>query len=232
MTVVRATPGLAVVTGSSSGIGAAVATRLAADGWTVIGLDRTPAPEPAHHLARQITVDLADETQVLAAVAGLENVEALIHAAGFMRTGALGALEAANGEAMWAVHVRALTLLANGLAPGMGPGGRILAIGSRTSAGAAGKSQYAACKAAVTALIRSWAIELAGQGVTANVIAPAATATPMLTSGDRSGVAPVLPPIGRYIEPREIAAYAAFILSADAAAITGQELLICGGASL
>ena len=63
-------------------------------------------------------------------------------------------------------------------------------------------------------------------------IAPAATATPMLTSGARAAVAPVLPPIGRYIEPREIAAYAAFILSADAAAITGQELLICGGASL
>jgi NAD(P)-dependent dehydrogenase (short-subunit alcohol dehydrogenase family) len=114
----------------------------------------------------------------------------------------------------------------------MGPGGRILAIGSRTSAGAASKSQYAACKAAVTALIRSWAIELAGQGVTANVIAPAATATPMLTSDARAGVAPVLPPIGRYIEPGEIAAYAAFILSADAAAITGQDLLICGGASL
>jgi NAD(P)-dependent dehydrogenase (short-subunit alcohol dehydrogenase family) len=45
-------------------------------------------------------------------------------------------------------------------------------------------------------------------------------------------VAPVVPPIGRFIEPSEIAAYAAFLLSADAGAITGQQLLICGGASL
>ena len=114
----------------------------------------------------------------------------------------------------------------------MTAGGRLLAIGSRTSSGAAGKSQYAACKAAVTALIRSWAAELAGRGITANVIAPAATATPMLTSVDRAGVAPLVPPIGRFIEPDEIAAYASFLLSPESGAITGQELLVCGGASL
>jgi 3-oxoacyl-[acyl-carrier protein] reductase len=148
-----------------------------------------------------------------------------------MRTGALDQLDPDDGDAMWAVHVRALTLLARGIVPSMTSGGRVLAIGSRTSAGAAGRSQYAACKAAVTALIRSWAIELAPRGVTANVIAPAATATAMLDD-DRRTVAPVTPPIGRFIEPEEIAAYAAFLLSPDAAAITGQELLICGGASL
>jgi NAD(P)-dependent dehydrogenase (short-subunit alcohol dehydrogenase family) len=133
---------------------------------------------------------------------------------------------------MWAVHVRALVLLAQALAPGMERGGRILAIGSRTSAGAAGKSQYAASKAAVTALIRSWAIELAPRGVTANVIAPAATATAMTGAPERREVPVSVPPIGRLIEPAEIAAYAAFILSPEADAITGQELLICGGASL
>jgi NAD(P)-dependent dehydrogenase (short-subunit alcohol dehydrogenase family) len=148
-----------------------------------------------------------------------------------MRTGALGELDPADGDAMWAVHVRALVLLAKALSPGMRPGGRIIAIGSRASGGAAGKSQYAACKAAVTALIRSWAIELAPQGVTANVIAPAATATPMLTDTERT-VTPVTPPMGRFIEPDEVAALAAFLLSREAAAITGQELLVCGGASL
>jgi NAD(P)-dependent dehydrogenase (short-subunit alcohol dehydrogenase family) len=158
-------------------------------------------------------------------------VRAVVHAAGFMRTAALENLDPSAGQAMWAVHVRALELLAQALCPTMPPGGRLLAIGSRTSGGAAGKSQYAACKAAVTALVRSWAIELAPRGITANVIAPAATATPMLSDAGRT-VAPVTPPIGRFIEPDEIAAYAAFILSPDAAAITGQELLICGGASL
>jgi 3-oxoacyl-[acyl-carrier protein] reductase len=220
-----------VVTGSSSGIGAAIAARLARDGWAVIGVDRVANPA-GEHFTSQHQVDLADAAAVTGLVRSLPRVDALVHAAGFMKTGALDVLDAADGEAMWAVHVRALTLLASALVPGMDASGRILAIGSRTSTGAAGKSQYAASKAAITALIRSWAIELAGRGITANVIAPAATATAMLTRDERSGVPPVLPPIGRYIQPEEIAAYAAFLLSAEAGAITGQELLVCGGASL
>jgi len=219
-----------LVTGSRSGIGAAVAQRLADDGWRVIGVDLTTDPAATHLLAQEVA-DLSDPGQVAALLARLPAVEALVHAAGFMRTGALGELDPADGDAMWAVHVRALVLLAKALSPGMGAGGRILAIGSRASAGAAGKSQYAACKAAVTALVRSWAMELAAQGVTANVIAPAATATPMLTDADRT-VAPITPPMGRFIEPDEVAALAAFLLSRDAAAITGQEVLVCGGASL
>jgi NAD(P)-dependent dehydrogenase (short-subunit alcohol dehydrogenase family) len=218
------------VTGSGSGIGAAIAARLAGDGWRVIGVDLSADPDAAG-FAEQRVVDLSDPAQVQALIEGLPPVAAVVHAAGFMRTGPLEALDPADLEAMWAVHVRALVLLAKALCPSMPPGGRLLAIGSRASAGAAGKSQYAACKAAVTALIRSWALELAPRGVTANVVAPAATATPMLSRDDRT-VAPVTPPIGRFIEPEEIAAYAAFLLSPDAAAITGQELLVCGGASL
>ncbi len=225
-----ATPTTVLVTGSGSGIGAAIARRLARDGWGVIGVDLTPQDD-ATFLAGRRVCDLTDPAQVATLVAGLPRVRAVVHAAGFMRTAALEDLDPASGEAMWAVHVRALELLATALCPAMPPGGRLLAIGSRTSAGAAGRSQYAACKAAVTALVRSWAIELAPRGVTANVIAPAATSTPMLSDAERT-VAPVTPPIGRFIEPDEIAAYAAFILSPDAAAITGQELLICGGASL
>ena len=218
------------MTGSSSGIGAAIAARLTADGWRVVGLDRAARPANSE-LASALAIDLADADTVGAAAAELRGARALVHAAGFMRTAPLATLDIRDGAAMWAVHVQALTVLAKTLAPEMGAGGRIVAIGSRTSAGAANKSQYAACKAAVTALIRSWAIELAPRGVTANVIAPAATATTMLSDPDRT-VAPITPPIGRFINPEEIAAYAAFLLSADAAAITGQELLICGGASL
>jgi NAD(P)-dependent dehydrogenase (short-subunit alcohol dehydrogenase family) len=80
--------------------------------------------------------------------------------------------------------------------------------------------------------VRSWAIELAPRGVTANVIAPAATRTAMAADASRASVPPQVPPIGRLIEPAEIAAYAAFVLSAEAAPVTGQELVVCGGASL
>lgn len=220
----------ALVTGSRSGIGAAIARRLAAGGWSVIGVDLTADPDAAH-FAAQNTADLTDAGQVAALLAELPPVRALVHAAGFMRTGRLDELNPADGAAMWAIHVQALTRLAQGLLPAMPPGGRLVAIGSRTSAGAAGRSQYAASKAAMVGLVRSWAIELAPRGITCNVVAPAATATPLLTSRDRT-VAPITPPIGRFIEPDEIAAYVAFLLSPDAAAITGQELLVCGGASL
>ena len=219
------------MTGSSSGIGAAIAQRLANEGWRVIGLDIS-SEEAAPFIASRIVVDLSNQAQLRDVAGHLGPVQALIHAAGFMRTGNLGELDLADGDAMWAVHVRALIMLANVLCPRMLSGGRVLAIGSRVSAGAAGRSQYAACKAAITALIRSWAIELAPRGITANVIAPAATATRLLSSADRSDIAPVLPPLGRFIEPQEVAAYAAFVLSPDAAAITGQHLLVCGGTSL
>lgn len=222
--------GAILVTGSQSGIGAAIASRLVREGRQVIGVDLIASAEAGSGY-QQLGADLTDPDQIRVLCDRLPPIAALVHAAGFMRTGDIASLDPGDGQSMWAIHVQALVLLAQRLVPSMPSGGRLLAIGSRTSTGAAGKSQYAACKAAVTALIRSWAIELAPSGVTANVIAPAATATGMLADPKRT-LAPVMPPIGRYIEPEEIAAFAAFILSPEASAITGQELLICGGASL
>lgn len=226
-----ASPRRVVVTGCASGIGAAIARRMASDGWQVAGIDHSERPD-LPWLAEYVQADLAYPDQLARSAEAFVGARALVHAAGLMRVGQLDRLDLTDGAMMWAVHVQALTQLAQILCPHMGQGGRLLAIGSRTSAGAAGKSQYAASKAAMVALIRSWASELAPQGITANIIAPAATATPMLRDGARASVAPVVPPIGRYIEPEEIAAYVSFLLSDQAGAITGQELLICGGASL
>lgn len=220
-----------VVTGVASGIGAAIARHLAEAGWSVIGLDRNE-PEDASHLAALHCVDLSDSAATAQLAAQLAGAGALAHAAGLMRTGSIADARPEDGDLMWAVHVRALSILIGAMAPAMGPGGRIVAVGSRTSRGAANKSLYAASKAAMVGLIRSAAAELAPQGVTANVVAPAATATPMLSGAERGAVAPQLPPIGRFIKPAEIAATVAFLLSEQAAAITGQEITICGGASL
>ena len=223
-------PGHAVVTGVSSGIGAAIAARLLRDGWSVTGLSRTNPGQHAPGFSHR-AVDLLDPSQLPAALEGLRPT-ALVHAAGLMRAGSLGTLDAEAGRALWRLHVEAASLLADQLVPNMPDGGRIVLIGSRTATGAAGRSQYAASKAALVAMARSWALELAPRGITANVVAPAATDTPMLHDPARSALPPRLPPIGRFVRPEEVAAATAFLLGPDAGAITGQQIVICGGSSL
>lgn len=222
----------AVVTGASSGIGRAVAERLLADGFAVVGLDRAPA-SIRHDYFEGFRVDLVDAEARATAARRLSGADVLVHCAGVMRGAALGALVAEVGAAMWQLHVEAIEDLANRLAPTMPAGGRIVLIGSRVARGEASKSQYAATKAALVALARSWAKELAPRGVTANVVAPGAVDTPMLSDPGRADVrrAP-LAPIGRLIQPEEVASLVAWLASTEAGAVTGQEIIMCGGASL
>ncbi|MBI3507938.1 MAG: SDR family oxidoreductase, partial [Proteobacteria bacterium] len=194
----------ALVTGTSSGIGRAIADRLLESGWNVVGVDGA-APTIAHADFSHIAADLTNHDRLKDALAGSGPFRAFVHAAGFMRTGKLGELSVEDGAGMWRVHVEAATTLANIVVPGMPNEGRIVLIGSRTASGAAGRSQYAASKSALIGLARSWAIKLVQRGITVNVVAPAATNTPLLNDPARARTAPVLPPIGRYIEPSEIA---------------------------
>ena len=236
-------PRVALVTGSSSGIGLAIARRLLADGWQVLGFDSAPAVLEDASFSSFI-VDLTDGAQIDSALElalSLPNKhaddheqsrtpDALVHAAGLLRVSTLGGLDPVDGEIMWRLHVDAATRLANRLLPAMQAKARgsMVLIGSRVSGGIAGRSQYAASKAALVSLARSWAAE----SITANVVSPAATDTPMLVNPSRAGTSPRLPPIGRLIQPDEVAALVAFLLSRQAAAITGQDIAICGGSSL
>ena len=227
----------ALVTGSSSGIGLAIAQHLLAQGWRVSGWDLSP-PVVTDDNFTPVGVDLMDEAAIAAALATQlqtqPSVTAFVHSAGWMRTAPLATLDLKSGEAMWRLHVQSATQLAQTLVPAMaGRGlGRVVLIGSRVAQGMAGRSQYAAVKAALIAMARSWAGEVAANGVTINVVSPAATQTAMLSDPARAGSAPQLPPIGRYIDPAEVAALVAFLLSSQGGAITGQDLQICGGASL
>jgi 3-oxoacyl-[acyl-carrier protein] reductase len=225
-------PKRVIVTGSSSGIGHAIAHALHNAGWIVEGVDKvaSDAPFTTHLLdlsdAAALEVWLASRTRPAPA--------AWVQAAGFMRTGSLQELAPEDGEAMWRIHVDATTRMARALLPAMAQAGagRVVLIGSRVSHGLAGRSLYAASKAALATLARSWAAEVVTQGVTINVISPAATATAMSADAARGSSAVRTPPIGRLITPQEIAALTLFLLSPNAAAITGQDIAVCGGASL
>lgn len=221
----------AAVTGTSSGIGRAIATRLLDDGWQVRGLDHSPATI-AHPAFLPVAVDLTKDAAL--AARDSRKVDAFVHAAGVLRVGKLGALAPADGELMWRLHVDAAQRIADVVVPSMAERGfgRVVLVGSRVAQGMAGRSQYAATKAALIALARSWAAEVVAQGVTVNVVSPAATQTAMLADPSREGSKPKLPPLGRLIRPEEIAALVAFLLGDDAAPITGQDIQVCGGSSL
>ncbi|CAB3744207.1 3-oxoacyl-[acyl-carrier-protein] reductase FabG [Paraburkholderia rhynchosiae] len=180
-TLERSNPRLrhAVVTGGSSGIGRAIVDRLLSDGWRVTGLCRSEVA-PTDGLLQIVPVDVTDFDALGHVCDHLGSVDAVVHAAGFMRTAPLGQLSLHDGISMWRLHVESAMYLANRLTPTMPAGGRIVLVGSRTANGAATRSQYAATKSALIGLARSWAAELAPRGITVNVVAPGATDTPFL----------------------------------------------------
>ena len=225
----------AVVTGASSGIGLAIAHDLVGAGWRVLGLSRSRGA--LSDAATWVPCDLADvisADEAVRAVRGTATggVDAIVHAAGLQYSAGVGDLRPEQGERMWAVHVRGAELVVGGLIGVLGDEGRVVLVGSRTMTGVPGKSQYAATKAALAAMARGWASELAPRRITVNVVAPGPTRTAMLDDPNRASVPPVVPPLGRLVEPSEVAALTRFLLEPTGAMVTGQTIVMCGGTSL
>jgi NAD(P)-dependent dehydrogenase (short-subunit alcohol dehydrogenase family) len=221
----------AVITGASSGIGAATVRRLLCDGWHVMGMSRRD-PQIDDARFSWTPIDLGDLDELRSRASEIGAVDAVVHAAGLQRSAPLGALKVEDGLDMWRIHVAAAEVLVDALAEKIRDGGRVVLVGSRTMIGNAGKSQYATTKSALTGMARSWAAELADRSITVNVVAPGPTDTPMLADPARRSTPVKLPPMGRLIDPDEVAVLIGFLVGPHGRSITGQAIVQCAGASL
>jgi NAD(P)-dependent dehydrogenase (short-subunit alcohol dehydrogenase family) len=221
----------AVITGASSGIGAATVRRLLCDGWHVTGMSRRD-PQIDDARFSWTSIDLGDLDELRSRASEIGAVNAVVHAAGLQRSAPLGALKVEDGLDMWRIHVAAAEVLVDALADRIRDGGRVVLVGSRTMTGNAGKSQYATTKSALTGMARSWAAELVDRSITVNVVAPGPTDTPMLADPARRSTPVKLPPMGRLIDPDEVAVLIGFLVGPHGRSITGQAIVQCAGASL
>ncbi|MET9175618.1 SDR family oxidoreductase [Streptomyces misionensis] len=246
----------AVVTGGSRGIGAAVATRLAAEGADVVvgyrgnraAADSVVAAIEAHGgRALAHAADVTDPGQIEAlverAVAEFGRLDVLASCAGIEHFGALESLTPADFDRVFAVNTRGQLFAVQSAAARMDAGGRIVLTSSVSASRAVFEhTLYAASKAAVEAMVLNLSAELGQRGITINAIAPGGTDTDMAAENSAGYQHPLLRgtvsprqwlsahgALGRLARPDEIAAGYAFLACDDAAYMTGRTLPVDGG---
>ncbi len=210
----------ALVTGGSSGIGAACAARLAAHGHQVAVVDLVPAPADAVSLS--VGLDVRDGPAVAQAVeqveAELGPIEYLVTAAGHYRAAGIADPDEAEWRRMLEVHVGGTANTWRAVVPRMRSRARgaICAIGSELGIiGDPSAPHYAAAKGAIHAMTKSLAVEVAPDGIRVNCVAPGPTDTALLRDDpNMAGYAEALP-LGRVLTADEIAAAVTFLLLED-----------------
>jgi meso-butanediol dehydrogenase/(S,S)-butanediol dehydrogenase/diacetyl reductase len=227
---------VALVSGAASGIGAAVVERLSAEGATVVGCDIRSA-------AGVIRCDVRDEESCAAAVAvTLERhgqLDVLANVAGIGLARALGDLRADQWREVIEVNLTGTFLLSQQALPALlASTGVIVNMGSVAGLRATPyNAAYCASKGGVIMLTKSMAIELAKAGIRVNAVCPASVDTPFLRGfeipegADMSLFARAASPMGRLIDPAEVAAAVAYLASDEAATISGTTLVIDGAAT-
>lgn len=233
------------VTGSSRGIGRAIALRLAQEGYNIVlhGRTQSEALDAAAQAAqvlgartRTLSFDIADRAAALAAIdADIATHGApygVVLNAGIARDGTFAALSDADWDLVLSTNLDGFYNVLKPLALPMirrRKPGRIVTLASVSGlAGNRGQVNYSAAKAGIIGASKALAIELASRAITVNCVAPGLIATEMITEAPIDEALKLIP-AGRIGHPEEVASLVAYLMSADAAYITRQVISVNGG---
>lgn len=232
---------IAVVTGGSAGIGAEICRQMLAAGYEVVSLARR-APDWSHERLSNVLVDLLDPVatqQAAEEVAQRHAVTHFVHNAGVIWPKLLGEVTQAELQGLTQLHLGAAIDIMQAVLPGMRQRGwgRVVLMSSRGALGLQTRTAYSATKAGMIGMARTWALELAVDGITVNVVAPGPVQTDMFhevveagSERERSIAASI--PVKRLGRPDDVARAVMFFGDRANGFVTGQVLYVCGGASV
>ena len=234
--------GTALVTGGSSGIGAEICRQMLDAGYEVVSLS-LGKPEQKHARLHAVDIDLTDAAatrQAAAEIAARHSFSHFVHNAGAIRPALLPEVKHGDLEALSQLHLGAAITLAQAVLPSMKSKkfGRIVLISSRGALGLQTRTAYAATKAGMVGMARTWALELAADGITVNVVAPGPIAgTAMFhdvvpKDSEREKALAANIPVKRLGRAEDVAHAVMFFCDRASSFVTGQTLYVCGGASL
>lgn len=232
----------ALVTGGSSGIGAAICKSLLDDGYEVVSLSRRNSDKPPKGL-HQVQVDLADPAATREAareVASRFPITTVVHNAGAIREKPLEEVTLEDLQALTNLHLAAALSLVQAQLPLMKQRrfGRIVLMSTRAVLGLANRTAYSATKAGMLGLARTWALELGAHGITVNVVAPGPIEATEMFHDLIPADSPKLPrivdsiPVKRLGRPEDVVRAVRFFIAPEAGFVTGQTLFVCGGTSV
>ncbi len=231
----------AIVTGGARNIGQAIALRLQRDGYRTIVLDIVE-PEAESLRADARLVDLAEveaTREVLAEIVAAHSVGCLVNNVGIVAPALLDDTRVEDFDRLMHLNVRSALVCTQALLPGMRERrhGRIVINASRVVLGKEARSLYSATKGALQSMARTWALELAGDGITVNCVAPGPIATSAFWENnppDSERARRIIDniPARRMGQPEDVAQAVSFFCDERSGFVTGQTLFVCGGVSV
>lgn len=226
-----------LITGGSLNIGWAIARRAHRDGYHPIILDQSPPEDRAIGEYHEVDLSDPDATRaVLAEILRERAITRLVNNVGVVKPASLEELSLDDFDTVMTLNVRTAAQCAQALMPGMRDAGfgRIVNIASRTALGKECRTFYGGSKAALISMAKTWALELAGFGITANAVAPGTIETTAFYRNNppddpktRAIIDAI--PAGRIGTTDDIANAVSFFLDERSGFVNGQALYVCGG---